>query len=248
MCTLTIYPKPKKQGFVITFNRDETLQRSSISIQKNEEKGLVYPTDALHGGTWLAFCPQKQRFACLLNGAFEIHKRQLPYRKSRGLVVLESFDFQKALLFCTKYDFEGIEPFTMILGEKTTLIELRWDGVNRYIKILDDTKPHIWSSCTLYNRDIRQVRETWFSDFLKTYSGSNIQAQNLWQLHNTRNSAMPDNAFVMRRPSGVQTVSISQLNYDFFEQSVKFTYHELEQRRTDKYQFDTKQVASSVTI
>ena len=238
MCTLTRYPKPHNEGFILTFSRDETPNRSSIVIKQDAEKGLIYPQDALHGGTWLAFQPQQQRFACLLNGAFEIHKRQLPYRKSRGLVVLESFDFDKIAIFCIKYDFEGIEPFTMILGEHDLLMELRWDGIERHINILDETTPHIWSSCTLYNKEVRQMREQWFYDFLNT-----PKYEDLWSFHLTPNDIMPENAILMQRPSGVQTVSISQLNYDFLTQKVDFTYHELGKDATSQYEFDTHENA-----
>ncbi len=246
MCTLTIYPKPQNQGFTLTFNRDEMPNRSSIIIKKDEKKGLVYPQDALHGGTWLAFQPLKNRFTCLLNGAFDSHKRQLPYRKSRGLVVLESFDYEYPHFFCTKYDFEGIEPFTMILGENNYLLELRWDGTERHIKILDNKSPHIWSSCTLYNKEIRLLREKWFSDFLKTPTSDLITAKSLWRFHNITNIDMPENALLMKRPSGVQTVSISQLNYNFLTQTIDFTYHELGKSSTNQYRFNTKSTAFSV--
>ena len=252
MCTLTIYPKPlrgdsfgKNEGFILTFNRDEMPARSSIALKKDEERGLVYPEDALHGGTWLAFNPKKNRFACLLNGAFEIHKRQLPYRKSRGLVVLESFNYEEMPLFCIRYDFEGIEPFTMILGGQDILMELRWDGIERHIKILDNKMPHIWSSCTLYNKEIRQLREKWFSDFLKNPSSENPNptADNIWYFHQTPNALIRENALLMQRPSGVQTVSISQLNYDFLTQNIDFKYHELGKYITTKCQFDTRATA-----
>ncbi len=245
MCTLTIYPKPRNEGFILTFNRDETPNRSSIVIKQDEERGLVYPQDALHGGTWLAFQPLKNRFACLLNGAFELHERQLPYRKSRGLVVLESFDYDEILFFCSKYEFKGIEPFTMILGENDILIELRWDGLERHFKFLDDTRPHIWSSCTLYHKEIRQLRKKWFSDFLKKMKIENAYpiAEDIWNFHQTPNALMPENALLMQRPSGVQTVSISQLNYDFLTQNIDFKYHELGKYITNQYRFDTREIA-----
>lgn len=246
MCTLTIYPKPQNEGFVLTFNRDETLSRSSIIIHQDKERGLVYPRDAQHGGTWLAFQPLKQRFTCLLNGAFEIHERRLPYKKSRGLVVLESFEYTEILIFCTKYDFYGIEPFTMILGEKDVLIELRWDGQERHITILDEAIPHIWSSCTLYNKEIRQLREIWFSQFLKNINYNNIYSihEELWRFHQTPNSQTPENALLMQRPLlGVQTVSISQLNYNSLNHTIDFTYHELEKRIVTKSEFNTTESA-----
>lgn len=239
MCTLSIYPKPKNEGFIITFNRDETPSRSSINIKQEGESGLIYPQDALHGGTWFAFSPQKNRFTCLLNGAFELHKRTLPYRKSRGLVVLESFDFDSIHLFCTHFDFEGIEPCTMLLMDKNTWIELRWDGEQRHIKILEGTTPHIWSSCTLYNAEVRQLREHWFADFFKKMNGETPTPQHLWQFHKTPNDVMPENGILMQRASGPCTVSISQLNFDFFTQIINFNYHELESERKHEYTYAT---------
>lgn len=245
MCTLTIYPKPQKEGFILTFNRDEAPNRSSIVIKQDEERGLVFPQDALHGGTWLAFQPLKNRFACLLNGAFDRHERKLPYRKSRGLVVLESFDYDEMLFFCIKYDFEGIESFTMILGGNDMMIELRWDGTERHIKILDKTTPHIWSSCTLYNEEISQLREKWFSNFLKKSKTENAYptSEDIWNFHQTPNALSPENALLMQRPSGVQTVSISQLNCNFLTQNIDFKYHELGKYATNQYRFDTRETA-----
>ena len=77
MCTFTFYPKPNGKGFILTFNRDEMPARSTVEIIQDTERGLIYPKDVLHGGTWLALSPQTGRFTCLLNGAFERHERHL---------------------------------------------------------------------------------------------------------------------------------------------------------------------------
>ena len=159
------------------------------------------------------------------------------------MVVLESFDFDTIHLFCTHYDFEGIEPCTMLLMEKNTWIELRWDGEQKHIKVLEGTTPHIWSSCTLYNKEIRQLRENWFSNFLKNLNPqtANPQPQHLWQFHKTPNDVMPENAVLMQRASGPCTVSISQLDFDFLSQNINFKYHELESERIHEYTYSTKE-------
>jgi hypothetical protein len=237
MCTLTIYPKPNNTGFTLTFNRDEKPERSSILIEQNTERGLIYPKDALHGGTWLAFNPSEMRFACLLNGAFELHRRQLPYRRSRGLVVLDSFEYADVLTFGAQYDFTGIEPFTMVFGQHNLLMELRWDGLKQHIKILDNTTPHIYSSCTLYNKTVRQWRENLYAAFLKTKRSP--KTNDLWAFHQTTDALMPENALLMQRPNGPCTVSISQLDFHFLSQTIDFKYHELGKHKTHVFRFDT---------
>jgi Transport and Golgi organisation 2 len=239
MCTLTFYPKPQNEGFILTFSRDETPDRSSIIIEQDIERGLVYPKDALHGGTWLAFSPEKQRWVCLLNGAFELHKRQLPYRKSRGKVVLECFEYRDVVQFVHHYDLKGIEPFTMILWEKGVLIELRWDGEKRHTQVLDEQIPHIYSSCTLYDKPVRTLREKWFSDFVSEHKNTEggVEAKNFWNFHKTPNAEMPENGILMHRSSGVCTVSISQLTYNFLSQTIDFQYNELDNQQISRHQF-----------
>jgi Transport and Golgi organisation 2 len=227
MCTLSFYPKPDNNGFILTFNRDEMPNRSSVEIVKDEKKGLIYPKDALHGGTWLAIDQTNGRFTCLLNGAFDIHKRQLPYRKSRGLVLLESFNYIDIRDFWHNYDLSNIEPFTMITGQKNQLLEFRWDGSIRFTRQIDGGKPKIWSSATLYNHAARSQREKHFLQFLTTKKAK-PKASDLWQFHQTPDAKTPENGILMRRPLGQpSTVSISQITYSFSPQTIEFQYYEL---------------------
>jgi hypothetical protein len=242
MCTLSFFPKNDKNGFVLTFSRDEAASRSSVEIVQDEQRGLVYPKDVLHGGTWLALSVQTGRLTCLLNGAFERHERILPYRKSRGLVVLDSFNFADILDFFNFYDFENIEPFTILSFQNFDFFEFRWDGKQRHIKKLDTKSPHIRSSCTLYNQAIRHERERWFSDFYKEKT-NNITAEDLWQFHKTPNENEPEKGILMYRPMGPSTVSISQFNYSFSSQLIDFQYHEL-----GKHDFSHRQFAYSTTV
>lgn len=167
MCTLTFYPKPDLSGAILTFNRDETPNRSSVEIVEDDARGLVYPKDRLRGGTWLAMSRETGRVTCLLNGAFELHKRVLPYRKSRGWVVLESFDYPDIQDFFNDYDLQNIEPFTLISGENAVFFEFRWDGTRRFYKKIDPMQPHIWSSATFTPPSVQTRRNAWFDTFLR---------------------------------------------------------------------------------
>jgi Transport and Golgi organisation 2 len=227
MCTLTFYPKPTEKGeYIFTFSRDETPNRSSVDIVSDEQRGLIYPKDVLHGGTWLAMSGGSGRFTCLLNGAFEGHKRQLPYRKSRGLIVLESFDYQQFIDFCEQYNFDNIEPFTMVSFEKNTFTEFRWDGVKRHIRPLALSTPQMWSSCTLYDPSVSSRRSGWFYEFLRKKTNI-LTAVDLWKFHKTPSLIEPENGILMHRNSGVQTVSMTQLTISNPLQTIKFQYNEL---------------------
>jgi hypothetical protein len=236
MCTLTFFPKPNQEGFILTFNRDEAATRSSVDIVDDVERGLVYPKDTLHGGTWLAFSRLNGRFVCLLNGAFERHERQLSYRKSRGLVLLESFESEDIFDFWQHYDLSNIEPFTMIAGQNNRFFQFRWDGFERHTLRLDTRTPRIWSSCTLYNQSVRSRRENWFSDFLRQ-KNSQTTAADLWQFHETPKMEETENGILMYRPKGPSTVSITQLNYSFSSQLIDFQYYELKEHDIIQHQF-----------
>ncbi len=234
MCTLSFYPKPTESGeFVLTFSRDETPNRSTIEVVKDEKRGLIYPKDVLHGGSWLAMSTQTGRFTCLLNGAFECHVRQLPYRKSRGLILLESFDYQHFTDFCAQHNLDNIEPFTMLSLEKNTFMELRWDGTKKHIRPLALSTPQIWSSATLYDPSVQKRRKAWFYEFLRKKT-TVLSAKDIWQFHKTPNLDEPFNGFLMKRPSGVQTVSLAQLTISNTFKIIKFQYNELGNR--DLYQ------------
>ena len=70
-----------------------------------------------------------------------------PYRKSRGLIVLDSFNFDSIESFSQQYDFENIEPFTMIAVDfknENQLAEIRWDGRKVFYKKLSSDNYNIW--------------------------------------------------------------------------------------------------------
>lgn len=245
MCTLTYYPKPKSEDFILTFSRDEQPSRSSVDIVTDTERGLVYPKDTWHGGTWLAIHPHEGRFACLLNGAFRRHERVLPYRKSRGLVLLDSFSYTEPMDFFQNYDFEGIEPFTCIAGKAHELYEFRWDGQMPHFQKIANTQAHIWSSATLYDPSVQTRRAGWFRDFLNR-SNALITATDVWDFHKTAKKEEPENGLLMCRPTGVRTVSISQINFSKASQKIDFQYNELENEKIVRHQFSFGNASKAV--
>src|ERR1044071_8889387 len=142
MCTVSFVPL-SNQSFILTSNRDEAVARglaSAPAIIEKENYRLVCPVDPLASGTWIA-ASNYGDVICLLNGAFKRHRHQPPYRKSRGLVVMDYFDAGDPKKFSDEYDLTGIEPFTMVMVHRKNslqLFELRWDGNQKYFAQLDE--------------------------------------------------------------------------------------------------------------
>lgn len=131
------------------------------------QKLLAFPKDSKAGGSW--FVSNKLgNTGVLLNGAFKKHIPKVSYKKSRGLVLLDLFQFDSPIEAINQYHFQGIENFTIIFWEEEKIWEFRWDGDLLYKKQLDEKEPHIWSSVTLYDEEKTKKRHDWFYHWLST--------------------------------------------------------------------------------
>lgn len=206
MCTVTFLPKGHSD-FIITSNRDEsrlrpTLYPAPYSIGNTE---VYFPKDEQAGGTW--FAVSKDYTVVLMNGAEHRHERKLPYRKSRGLVMLEFFEEPDPIEYWEHGEFDNIEPFTLVIAahQNRRLWQFRWDGRFTDLEEKDASIPAIWSSSTLYEEPVRQQREEWFGNWLKTRQDFTTEEI----LHFHRFGGNGDaNGLVMNRER-VQTVSIT---------------------------------------
>lgn len=222
MCTVSIVPIVG--GLVLTSSRDEQKMRPTLAPQYYEHgsRRLWYPKDQQAGGTWLALEEETGKVACLLNGAFEAHVREANYRKSRGQVLLEYFDFEGPGHFQEQVDLNYIEPFTLLMlnFHANELAELRWDGTQKYYSEIDVTRPRIWSSATLYTALEREAREHRFEKWLEKNNWERVLEFHL-------GSSGEDPAFDIRmlRSGGLQVVSISQVC--FLGTDVKLFYQDL---------------------
>jgi Transport and Golgi organisation 2 len=223
MCTVTYIPQPGGH-FVLTSNRDENAARSPQSLDNEVIDGarLVFPRDTGAGGTWIV-ASDTNRVVCLLNGAFVKHKHLPPYKRSRGLMVLDFFRFATAGDFFEKYDFDGIEPFTLIVVDDGQPFELRWDEQQANVRQLDPQGHYLWSSATLYPGEVGELRQQWFRDWLAGREDFSPAA--ILDFHQTGGQGDDWNGFIMNREGRVQTVSITQVVKN--EVGIGLTYNDL---------------------
>ncbi|QQS30984.1 MAG: NRDE family protein [Sphingobacteriales bacterium] len=210
MCTFTFLPLGNYE-FIATSNRDEQPDRAAYNfsdLQNGNGVHLLFPKEPKAGGTWLA-TSNDNRLVTVLNGAFERHERKSYYKRSRGLMALDFFDYPGAQQFFQGYDFDGIEPFTMIIFDKGNLLEYRWDGETQYIKPLKTDLPYIWSSAALYTTEARIHRQQWFDEWLHTQQ--TFSRESIFQFHSNAGSNDPHNGLVMNRFNMVKTVSIASI-------------------------------------
>jgi Transport and Golgi organisation 2 len=212
VCVLTYLPL-KDEGFILTHNRDESIARTKALAPRQynvHHQAIIYPKDPVGGGTWMA--TSAHFTLCLLNGAFEKHVAKPPYRQSRGLVILDFFQFGSLPDFVRQYQFIGIEPFTLVVVDKLNkyeLTELRWDGQDVFIDSKDNQKPHIWSSATLYSATIRQNREQWFGDWC--IQNADYEAEKVLKFHHTGGNGDIENDLKMNRKGELMTQCIMQI-------------------------------------
>ncbi len=210
MCTVTYIPLGKS-GFILTSSRDVPFAREKASPPKRFiEDGveIYYPKDGKAGGTWIGVS-SKNRLICLLNGGFEYHTSRASYKKSRGIIVkdlLKVEDIRKGL---DAIDLMGVEQFTLTIvdwNDELELIEFVWDGEKKHTKIVPQ-EPHIWSSSTLYDESVKQLRRDWFTDWQKI---NKLSQATILEFHHNAGVGDPNIDVVMDRGMG-GTVSITSV-------------------------------------
>lgn len=213
MCTLTV--GHSAEGLIFTHNRDESVQRGlAIAPSWHIHSGisLLHPTDPMGGGTWWALDKQGQ-CAFLLNGGFEKHQRQLPYKHSRGLIPIQVLQYATIHQFVDDYSFDGLEPFTLVVHIKGFNYELVWTGEQVHLEKLNFAHWKIWASSTLYTEEWKNARKHWLTQWL--LQNTALDAQVLWDFHHASFTADKAHDMLMERHSHLRTVSVTQLMLPF---------------------------------
>lgn len=214
MCTLTYIPI-EDGSFILTSNRDESVFRlPALPPETYQHNGVsvMYPKDTQAGGTWVAIS-ENSFTLCLLNGAFVRHKHEPPYKHSRGLVVTDFFNYNNVNRFLKGYDFNGLEPFTLVIIEskkESVIHEIRWDGSAHFYTTKDATSPQIWSSASLYDAEVIVEREKWFRHLLQ--SNSDPTADEMLQFHHF-GGGQDENRLLINRNNVLKTISITGITH-----------------------------------
>lgn len=208
MCTVSVVSSNGKT--IITSNRDEKILRPSAIAPKNyliNNKNIIFPKDSKAGGTWFAI-DESGTVLVLLNGANEKHEVKPPYRKSRGLIVLDVISSLSPKNFWQEINLENIEPFTLVLFQNGELFQLRWNGIDKETTALDTNNNHVWSSSTLYPAAIRDKRANWFHTFLDV--NPTISESEMMNFHRYTEEENTENGLVINRNDELKTLSITQ--------------------------------------
>lgn len=203
MCTVSYIPSGT--GYILTANRDEDPARTALPPAWRRTPGgveLMAPLDSQKGGTWIAG-DRAGRMACLLNGAFEKHHRQPPYRMSRGQLVWDAFEATDFDAFLREADPDGVEPFTLLLTEPGKFRRWVWDGQQPHLFVHEPGQTGLWSSATLYSGEDHARKAAYFQ---KELEGRGRSPETLLDIH----GADARGPFILNLP-GVRTVSITQV-------------------------------------
>jgi hypothetical protein len=208
MCTVSFVKANGK--IIITSNRDEKIIRPNAIEPKTYQlnnKNVIFPKDNKAGGTWYAI-DEQSNVLVLLNGAEEKHILKDSYRKSRGLIVLDLIGSESPLKAWKTIDLEQIEPFTLVLFENQKLYQLRWNETGKSTLALDTDQNHIWSSSTLYSKEVRNKRANWFFTFLDTKP--EVNETELFNFHRYTEEDNNEHGLVINRNDVLKTLSITQ--------------------------------------
>jgi hypothetical protein len=232
MCTVTFIPSG--DNIYITSNRDEKHWRSnalSPAVYPFTSGNLLFPKDGDAGGTWIA-AHENGNAIVFLNGGFIRHTPQPPYRKSRGLILLDLLDTPNPVLDFKTLSLQQIEPFTAVMWNAGQLFECRWDGQQKHTAGLAVTQPHIWSSATLYDEAVVDKRKSWFQKWLRQHKQP--LPEDILHFHQFTGDGDTHNDLRMNRNGQVFTVSVTllaltdemtQMRYLDLKNNTAFTQH-----------------------
>lgn len=229
MCTVTYIPVQDR--ILLTSNRDESPLRHSPGLTTLEDAVLDhvhFPLDPSSGGSWIAVS-HSGRIACLLNGAFEAFIPDPPYRMSRGQVVMDAVRHPQTESYLHHVDLDGVAPFTLVILDMHTLIELVWDEREKHIRYPDTSIPSIWSSATLYPPEVRKWRSDFFAEWTTQHPAPT--RDDIIAFHQTKRGD-GQNDFIMNRQDIVKTLSVT--NVELTHTSTSIWHLDLERGRREE--------------
>lgn len=150
MCIVSLVKSDS--SFILTFNRDEDPERPFSNPIYVLDTDIFCPIDQISGGTWIG--ANSSKIYCIQNGAKVKHKRDLPYQKSRGLILLELLKTNNIEIIQKEISLYKIEPFTITVFDLHTF---KLEVITYNSSSLDfeenSNNDFIQCSSTLYSED-----------------------------------------------------------------------------------------------
>ena len=132
----------------------------------------------------------------------------------------EFFSYDNAETFIAQFDFDGIEPFTMIIVDQGVLYELKWDSTKLHIKKPERTQMHLWASSTLYDDELQHKRQQWFKEWKDKTMCMNQGC--ILSFHKNGGEGNPQSDVVMNYKDIVKTTSITSVTSDHGSFEMRF--------------------------
>ena len=235
MCIVTYVPY--SSGFIFTSNRDENPNRPTKIPTYHYKNGTVqvYPKDEVAGGSWFGIHLNHNITASLLNA----QPKHFPKKnKSRGKFLIECLTSVRGNHLTNPVEpnkLIDLPPFELIRVDFDSFpVEIRkyyWNGKELKNLEVDASKPHLWSSLSLYGkkkeRQYQEIFRKWLNDV------ETVNQKKIMQLHHRTfaQSLHSDNFFQHQRKFEIKTVSISSLEVNRGNYIRSLVYHEIDSGR-----------------
>lgn len=121
---------------------------------------------------------------------------------------MDAVNAPDSTVFLQSYNLKQIAPFTLLVYEANEFQQLVWDGHERHLTNLSIHEPQIWSSATLYPKQIRDWRKKLFDEWIAEQE--KFDRDSIMNFHQMANSD-PENDFIMNRNDVVKTLSITSI-------------------------------------
>lgn len=201
MCIVSILRD--QDQFILTHNRDEDIARitsKTLITDYFHEKEATFPRDELSGGTWILTSDLWS--TAILNGAIHKHKRNPPYRHSRGKFPFMLLAFEDLDEYVQSLNLNQIEAFTQIIFNHSTrdLHILYWDEKEIILKNPKEDLV-VLSSTPLYSKQEKQEHKDAISAL------KNPNADDLARLHKKLSWQHNPEIPMLKTTSQVQIIS-----------------------------------------
>jgi hypothetical protein len=167
MCTVTF--SPGKESIYFTSGHDEkTLGHASAipAVLELSSGKVICPNT--EEGAWIAG-HENGNVAVFLDAAYVPHVAKPPYRKFRGLILLDLIDHYTPLNCFLAVNLNNVEPFTAIIRDNRHLFECYWNGKQKDYEEVDASLPAIWGSANHFDEQAMEKKRTQFKDFTDTH-------------------------------------------------------------------------------